>query len=136
MRIWASTASFPWSCFGLDLLRDAACPGARIGLIPISCSLHFWLTAIGFGIYFVFLTIGGVLQGIDMLDPGRPFMGLRPRSLTPYLLARDVSAARADGRLGHVVFRVPFSFAMALNLGPRRSGSVVLWNARSGEARS
>jgi len=36
---------------------------------------------------------------------------------------------------GHVVFAYHF-FAMALNFGPRRSGSVVLWNARPAEAQS
>jgi cytochrome c oxidase cbb3-type subunit 1 len=99
---------------------------------PNLVSLHFWLTAIGFGIYFVFLTIGGVLQGIDMLDPARPFMD-SVTVLTPYLLARTFGGALMAA--GHVVFAYHF-FAMALNLGPRRSGSVVLWNARSAEARS
>ena len=99
---------------------------------PNLVSLHFWLAAIGFGIYFLFLTIGGVLQGIAMLDPARPFMD-SVDVLRPYLQARTLGGALMAA--GHVVFAYHF-FAMALNLGPRRSGSVVLWNARSAEARS
>jgi cytochrome c oxidase cbb3-type subunit 1 len=97
---------------------------------PNLVSLHFWLAAIGFGIYFVFLTFGGVLQGIAMLDPARPFMD-SVAVLRPYLLARTLGGALMAA--GHVVFAYHF-FAMALNFGPRRSGSVVLWNARPAEA--
>jgi cytochrome c oxidase cbb3-type subunit 1 len=99
---------------------------------PNLVSLHFWLAAIGFGIYFVFLTIGGVLQGIDLLDPARPFMD-SVRVLTPYLLARTLGGALMAA--GHVVFAFHF-FAMALNFGPRRSGSVVLGSARPAEAQA
>ena len=97
---------------------------------PNLVSLHFWLAAIGFGIYFVFLTIGGVLQGIDMLDPARPFMD-SVQVLTPYLLARTLGGALMTA--GHIVFAYHF-FVMALNLGPRRSGRLLLGNARPGEA--
>jgi len=97
---------------------------------PNLVSLHFWLTAIGFGIYFVFLTIGGVLQGIDMLDPARPFMD-SVEVLRPYLLARTLGGALMTA--GHIVFAYHF-FVMALDLGPRRSGSLLLGSARLAEA--
>jgi cytochrome c oxidase cbb3-type subunit 1 len=99
---------------------------------PNLVSLHFWLAAIGFGIYFVFLTIGGVLQGIAMLDPARPFMD-SVEVLRPYLLARTLGGALMAA--GHVVFAYHF-FVMAFNLGPRRYGSVVLGHLRPAEARS
>jgi cytochrome c oxidase cbb3-type subunit 1 len=94
-------------------------------------SLHFWLAAVGFGIYFVFLTIGGVLQGIDMLDPTRPFMD-SVEVLTPYLLARTFGGALMAA--GHIVFAYHF-IVMAFNLGPRRTGRVLLGDARLAGAR-
>jgi cytochrome c oxidase cbb3-type subunit I len=97
---------------------------------PNLVSLHFWLAAIGFGIYFVFLTIGGVLQGIDMLDPARPFMD-SVKVLTPYLLARTLGGALMTA--GHIVFAYHF-FVMALNLAPRRSGRLLFGSARLTEA--
>src|SRR5260370_16600431 len=78
---------------------------------PNLVSLHFWLAAIGFGIYFVFLTIGGVLQGIDMLDPARPFMD-SVQVLTPYLLARTLGGALMTA--GPTVFPSPFSVTAPL----------------------
>jgi cytochrome c oxidase cbb3-type subunit 1 len=97
---------------------------------PNLVSLHFWLAATGFGIYFVFLTIGGVLQGIDMLDPARPFMD-SVEVLRPYLLARTLGGALMTA--GHIVFAYHI-FVMALDLGPRRSGSLLLGSARLAEA--
>jgi cytochrome c oxidase cbb3-type subunit 1 len=97
---------------------------------PNLVSLHFWLAAIGFGIYFVFLTTGGVLQGIDMLDPARPFMD-SVKVLTPYLLARTLGGALMTA--GHIVFAYHF-FVMALNLAPRRSGRLLFGSARLAEA--
>src|SRR3546814_649558 len=41
---------------------------------PKLIALHFWLVVAGFTIYFVGLTIGGLLQGFDMLDPAKSFM--------------------------------------------------------------
>jgi cytochrome c oxidase cbb3-type subunit 1 len=89
---------------------------------PNLVALHFWLAAVGFGIYFVFLTIGGVLQGINMLDPARPFMA-SVEILTPYLLARTFGGVLMAA--GHIIFAYHV-FVMALNLGPRRSGRLLL----------
>src|SRR3546814_8608098 len=41
---------------------------------PKLIALHFWLVVIGFAIYFVTLTIAGVLQGFRMLDETQPFI--------------------------------------------------------------
>ena len=98
---------------------------------PNLVSVHFWLAGIGFGIYFVLLTIGGVLQGMDMLDPARPFMD-SVSVLTPYLMARTFGGMLMTA--GHIVFAYHF-FVMALNFGPSRSGSVRLGNAHPAEAR-
>ena len=98
---------------------------------PRLVSLHFWLAAAGFGIYFVFLTIGGVLQGIDMLDPARPFLD-SVVVLTPYLLARTFGGALMAA--GHIVLGYHV-FVMALSLAQKRSGRLVLGGARLAEAR-
>jgi cytochrome c oxidase cbb3-type subunit 1 len=92
---------------------------------PRLVSLHFWLAAGGFAIYFVFLTIGGVLQGIDMLDPALPFMD-SVSVLAFYLLARTFGGALMTA--GHIVFAYHM-FVMALNLGPRRTGRLLLGDA-------
>jgi cytochrome c oxidase cbb3-type subunit 1 len=98
---------------------------------PNLVSLHFWLVAVGFAIYFVFLTIGGVLQGIDLLNPAKPFMD-SVEVLTPYLQARTFGGALMAA--GHVIFAYHF-FVMALDLGPHRSGSLQLRGVRLAEVR-
>jgi cytochrome c oxidase cbb3-type subunit 1 len=50
--------------------------------------------------------------------------------LTPYLMARTFGGALMVA--GHIVFAYHF-FVMALNLGPQRSGSVLLGNVRPAE---
>jgi cytochrome c oxidase cbb3-type subunit 1 len=94
---------------------------------PKLITWHFWLVAIGFAIYFVFLTIGGVLQGIAMLDPARPFMD-SVNVLTPYLLARTFGGLLMTA--GHFVFAWHF-FAMVLERGPSRSGRAIIGGAPS-----
>jgi cytochrome c oxidase cbb3-type subunit 1 len=85
---------------------------------PKLIAWHFWLTSIGFAIYFVALTIGGILQGIALLDATRPFMD-SVTVLTPYLNARTFGGALMTA--GHVIFAYHF-FAMALQRGPVKSG--------------
>lgn len=68
-------------------------------------SLHFWLTVVGFAIYFVALTVGGVKQGYAMIDPARPFAD-SVRLLYPYLVSR--SAGGALMTLGHLLFAFNF----------------------------
>ena len=88
---------------------------------PKLISLHFWLVTIGFAVYLVWLTIGGWLQGVAMLDAARPFMESVTLTL-PYLKARSVGGALMT--LGHLVFAFHF-VAMVLRFGPRRLGAAV-----------
>jgi cytochrome c oxidase cbb3-type subunit 1 len=89
---------------------------------PKLIAAHFWLVALGFGIYFVGLTIGGWLQGLAMLDAAKPFME-SVRVTLPYLEARSLGGAVMTA--GHVVFAFHF-LAMALRHGPRRIGAALL----------
>ncbi|TAN09346.1 MAG: hypothetical protein EPN34_14200 [Burkholderiaceae bacterium] len=88
---------------------------------PRLIALHFWLAAIGISIYFVFLTIGGWLQGLDMLDAAKPFMDSVKITL-PYLEARSVGGALMWA--GHVIFALHF-LAMVLRFGPARTGAAL-----------
>jgi cytochrome c oxidase cbb3-type subunit 1 len=89
---------------------------------PKLISLHFWLVLIGFGIYFIWLSIGGWLQGLAMLDEKTPFM--RSVALTlPYLQARSIGGGLMT--LGHLVFAAHF-FAMGWKFGPSRLGAALL----------
>jgi cytochrome c oxidase cbb3-type subunit 1 len=94
---------------------------------PKLIALHFWLAVTGFAIYFVFLSIGGVLQGIAMLDATRPFMD-SVNVLTPYLKARTFGGVLMTA--GHLVFAWHF-FAMVLDRGTIRSGQAFIGGAPS-----
>ena len=83
---------------------------------PKLISLHFWLVTIGIGIYVIWLSIGGWLQGRAMLDAKIPFMDSVLVTL-PYLQARSLGGGLMT--LGHLVFAGHF-FAMVLRHGPRR----------------
>lgn len=90
---------------------------------PWLISLHFWLAALGIGVYVVGLSIGGWLQGLAMLDATRPFMDSVTLTL-PYLKSRSLGGALMT--LGHGVF-VTHVVLMALRFGPRRT-SAALFN--------
>lgn len=70
---------------------------------PRLLGLHFWLVVGGFAIYFFAVSIGGWLQGIALLEVGRPF-GDITRMLLPYMEARSIGGTLMT--LGHVVFAV------------------------------
>lgn len=89
---------------------------------PKLISLHFWLVFIGFLIYFIWLSIGGWLQGLAMLDPNQPFMQSVTVTL-PYLQARSIGGALMT--LGHFVFAFHF-FAMGWKFGPKRLGASLI----------
>ena len=92
---------------------------------PKLISLHFWLVLVGFAIYFIWLSIGGWLQGLAMLDEKTPFM--QSVALTiPYLKARSIGGGLMT--LGHLVFAAHF-FAMGWKFGPRRLGAALLGTA-------
>jgi cytochrome c oxidase cbb3-type subunit 1 len=89
---------------------------------PKLISLHFWLVLVGFAIYFIWLSIGGWLQGLAMLDEKTPFMQSVALTL-PYLKARSIGGGLMT--LGHLVFAAHF-FAMGWKFGPRRLGAALL----------
>jgi cytochrome c oxidase cbb3-type subunit I len=89
---------------------------------PSLIAAHFWLVVVGFGIYFVSLSIGGLLQGLAMLDASKPFMESVTVTL-PYLKGRSVGGALMV--LGHLVFAFHFT-VMALRNGPRRTSAALL----------
>jgi cytochrome c oxidase cbb3-type subunit 1 len=89
---------------------------------PKLISLHFWLVLIGFAIYFIWLTIGGWLQGLAMLDEKMTFMQSVALTL-PYLEARSIGGGLMT--LGHLVFAFHF-FVMGWKFGPKRLGAALL----------
>jgi len=89
---------------------------------PKLISLHFWLVLIGFLIYFIWLSIGGWLQGLAMLDEKTSFMQSVAMTL-PYLEARSIGGGLMT--LGHLVFAGHF-FAMGWKFGPQRLGAALL----------
>ena len=68
---------------------------------PALISLHFWLVVAGFAIYLITLSVGGILQGLILLDPARPFMDSVAVTL-PWLQGRSMGGALMT--LGHLVF--------------------------------
>jgi cytochrome c oxidase cbb3-type subunit 1 len=89
---------------------------------PSLIALHFWLVLVGFSIYFIWLSIGGWLQGLAMLDEKTPFMQSVALTL-PYLQARSIGGGLMT--LGHLVFAAHF-FAMGWKFGPTRLGAALL----------
>lgn len=85
-------------------------------------SAHFWLISIGFGIYFIFLTLGGILQGLILLDGSKPFMESVIVTL-PYLMARSVGGTLMT--LGHIVFAWHLML-MLFHKGPDREKATLL----------
>jgi cytochrome c oxidase cbb3-type subunit 1 len=64
-------------------------------------SWHFWLSLSGIGAYVLALIVGGVLQGLVLLDPARPFR--ESVDVTrPYLAVRTVAGFVLTA--GHFVF--------------------------------
>jgi cytochrome c oxidase cbb3-type subunit 1 len=64
-------------------------------------SLHFWTVGLGIGAYFTALTIGGVIQGMQMLDADVAFLEI-VEATKPWLAVRSVAGTFMT--LGHVVF--------------------------------
>ena len=88
---------------------------------PRLISLHFWLAAVGVLIYFFFLSYGGWLQGLAMLDPARPFIESVTVTL-PWLKWRSFGGSLMVA--SHVVFVFHF-LAMVLRFGPDRTGAAL-----------
>lgn len=80
---------------------------------PRLLNVHFWLVVGGFAIYFFAVSIGGWLQGMGLLDVGRPF-GDIAQMLLPYLEARSIGGLLMT--IGHLVFAVHI-VALLLRMG-------------------
>lgn len=87
---------------------------------PALISLHFWLVVAGFAAYIVLLSIGGVLQGLVLLDPAKPFIE-SVRITHPWLIGRSVGGALMT--TGHIVFAVHFYLALRAAEAQRRRDS-------------
>ncbi|MGZ8287643.1 MAG: cbb3-type cytochrome c oxidase subunit I [Telluria sp.] len=83
---------------------------------PRLLKVHFWLVIVGFSIYFTGLTIGGWLQGMALLEPGRGFAAVTLGTM-PYLEARSVGGTLMT--LGHFVFAFHIA-ALLLGKGAAR----------------
>ena len=64
---------------------------------------HFWAVAIGVTLYWVDLEIGGWIQGLQMNNPGIPFIEV-VRNTMPYLFVRSLAGILMT--IGHVAFAV------------------------------
>jgi cytochrome c oxidase cbb3-type subunit 1 len=64
-------------------------------------SLHFWTTGLGIGMYVVGLTVGGVIQGMQLLDPEIAFMEIM-NDTKPWLASRSIAGGLIT--IGHFAF--------------------------------
>jgi cytochrome c oxidase cbb3-type subunit I len=78
---------------------------------------HFWLVAIGIGMMVVVLTLGGLLQGLALLDPDITFMASLDYT-KPWLFLRSISGLLLTA--GHIVFAVSFTLLL-LKAGASRT---------------
>jgi len=95
---------------------------------PRLISLHFWTTGLGIGAYFTALTIGGVIQGVQMLDPSIDFLTI-VEDTKPWLAVRSVSGTLMT--IGHVVFAY-LLYRIVSKSGVRREGPVYFHPAPAG----
>lgn len=86
---------------------------------PALVGAHFWASLVGIAVYVVGLSIGGILQGLAMLDAQRGFLESTRVSI-PWLHARTVGGALMT--LGHLAF-VAHALAMVKGMGPARTTS-------------
>lgn len=92
---------------------------------PRLIAAHYWLSLGGVLVYVVGLSIGGILQGIAMLDATRPFIE-SVRVTIPYLHVRSLGGTLMT--LAHMVFAVHL-VAISRAWGPERAG--VPWQRRT-----
>lgn len=93
---------------------------------PALISWHFWMVVTGFAVYMITLSIGGVLQGLALLDPARGFMESVAVTM-PWLQGRSIGGAMMT--LGHLVF------ALHVLLMIVKSGAFALTESRSAAVR-
>jgi cytochrome c oxidase cbb3-type subunit I len=103
---WVSMVIFGGIYFALPRVLNTPWPR------PALITTHFWLTAVGFLVYFVMLSIGGLLQGLILLDPARPFIDSVTATL-PWLRGRSIGGALMTA--GHLVFAYHFYLAVRVS---------------------
>lgn len=86
---------------------------------PSLVRLHFWAALGGIAVYVVGLSIGGVLQGLAMVDPQRGFLESMQVTI-PWLHVRTLGGALMT--VGHVAFAF-HAWAMVTGRGPARATS-------------
>jgi cytochrome c oxidase cbb3-type subunit 1 len=86
---------------------------------------HFWLCAVGVLLYWFALSLGGIQQGLELLNPEIPFLQV-VKDTIPYLETRSFAGIMMTA--GHVIFA--FSFAMVLLGKTPSSGRPTLIGAR------
>lgn len=89
---------------------------------PWMISAHFWLTSVGFAIYFIGLSIGGWLQGELLIDATKPFMDSVTVTI-PYLESRSVGGGLMV--LGHIIFMVHF-ILISLHYGRKKKQALLI----------
>ncbi|MEL6771006.1 MAG: cbb3-type cytochrome c oxidase subunit I [Bacteroidota bacterium] len=87
---------------------------------------HFWLVGMGIGAYVVALTVGGVIQGLAMLNPNVPFLAV-VESTKLWLLIRSVSGTLMT--IGHIIFAY-LVFENIRKGGPQRDAPTLFPLAR------
>jgi cytochrome c oxidase cbb3-type subunit 1 len=83
---------------------------------------HFWCCAIGVIIYFVSLTIGGWLQGLELNKKETPIIEIVQLTL-PYLKARTWGGSLMT--LGHVFFAISFVWMLFKKRSPDSSPTLL-----------
>jgi cytochrome c oxidase cbb3-type subunit 1 len=104
---FVSMVMFGGIYFAMPRILDMRWPHPRL------ISWHFWLVAGGFATYLITLSVGGILQGLALLDPARPFME-SVRVTMPWLQGRSIGGALMT--LGHLIFAWHFAI-MVLRSG-------------------
>ncbi|MDQ9172364.1 cbb3-type cytochrome c oxidase subunit I [Oxalobacteraceae bacterium R-40] len=87
---------------------------------PRLLKLHYWLVLGGFAVYFFGLSIGGLVQGMGLLEAGESFADIT-RSTLPYLEARSLGGILMT--LGHFVFAFHIA-ALMLGKGATRPATM------------
>lgn len=89
-------------------------------------SLHFWACATGIMIYVIGLSIGGVIEGLQMNDPDHyPVFLDIVKNTVPWLQLRSFSGAIIS--VGHIAFAVNFGW-MLLKRSPDAASSPTLFS--------
>lgn len=97
---------------------------ASAGMIRI----HFWTASLGIIGYFLGLTLGGIQQGLMLLDPSIPFLDVVEATI-PWLTSRSIAGTAMT--VAHVVFAINLG-QMLLGRAPQRAQPTLLAPAQEG----